>query len=184
MTSGVPQESILGPLLFTIFMDSVCNLPLSHNSKLALYADDIVLYKPINSPCNILGFQQDVLLWTTNHGLTLNTSKTCSANNYVGHLNQSLHIDGNSIADVLSVKYLGVTATADLNWSRHVHNIPSKAKRQIGLIYCRLYQATSLAHQKIYRQNRNTALQYGTHTNSSLLMSSRTGTGFCWQGCN
>ena len=73
--------SILGPFLYTIFIDSVCNLPLSNNSKLALYADNIVLYKPINSSCDILAFQQDVdqiLLWTTNHGLTLNTSKTCA----------------------------------------------------------------------------------------------------------
>ena len=156
VTSGVPQGSILGPLLFTIFMDSVCNLPLSHNSKLALYADDIVLYKPINSPCETLAFQQDVdeiLLWTTNHGLTLNTSKTYALpiTRSPKPISLNLHIDGNPIADVLSVKYLGVTVTADLNWSRHVHNISSKAKQQIGLIYRRLYQATPLAHQKIYR---------------------------------
>ena len=47
--------------------------------------------------------------------------------------------------------YVGVTVTADLNWSRHVHNISSKAKRQIGLIYHTLYQVTPLAREKIYR---------------------------------
>ena len=101
-------------------MDLVCNLPLSHNSKLALYADDIVLYKPINSPCDILAFQQDVdqiLLWTTNHGLTLNTSKTSALpiTRSPKPISLNLHINGNPIADVLSVKYLGVTVTADLN---------------------------------------------------------------------
>ena len=135
VTSGVPQGSILGPLLFTIFMDSVCNLPLSHNSKLALYADDIVLYKPINSPCDTLAFQQDVdqILWTTNHDLTLNTSKTCALpiTRSPKPISLNLHIDGNPIADVLSVKYLGVTVTADLIGQGMCITSPRKRKNKL-----------------------------------------------------
>ena len=56
VTSGVPQGSILGPLLFIMFMNSLTKVPLSDNTKLILYADDILLYKPVNSDA----FQQDV----------------------------------------------------------------------------------------------------------------------------
>ena len=45
--SGVPQGSILGPLLFITYINPVSNLSLSSEAKLTIYADDILLYKPI-----------------------------------------------------------------------------------------------------------------------------------------
>ena len=48
VTSGVPQGSIIGPLLYIIFVNSISKLPLSPGAKLVLYADDILLYKPVN----------------------------------------------------------------------------------------------------------------------------------------
>ena len=60
VTSGVPQGSILGPLLFSVFMNSIFETALSCNSKLALYADDMVLYKPMNNPVDLLVLQNDI----------------------------------------------------------------------------------------------------------------------------
>ncbi len=59
-TCGVPQGSILGPLLFSCFMDSISELQFSPNTKLVLYADDILLYKPINNSQDTLDLQQDI----------------------------------------------------------------------------------------------------------------------------
>ena len=45
--SGVPQGSVLGPLLFLIYMDTIFSIQLSEGTKMSLYADDILIYKPI-----------------------------------------------------------------------------------------------------------------------------------------
>ena len=43
--SGVPQGSVLGPLLFLIYIDDITSLQLAEGTKVSLYADDMLLYK-------------------------------------------------------------------------------------------------------------------------------------------
>ena len=121
VTSGVPQGSILGPLLFIMFMNSLRKVPLSDNTKLILYADDILLYKPVSSDA----FQQDVNSiqnWTNSHGLKLNASESCLMNITCAKNppRLSITVDGSPITCVQQTKYLGVTISADLTWSKHI----------------------------------------------------------------
>ena len=72
ITSGVLQGSILSPLLFNIFMNCISEVSLSNNAKIVLYADDILIYKPVDSMTNVEHLQEDVnkvINWTTSHCL-------------------------------------------------------------------------------------------------------------------
>ena len=58
--TGVLQECILGALLSSIYMNPLTNIPLTSGSKVILYTDDIVLYRPIDSQSDIAVLQQDI----------------------------------------------------------------------------------------------------------------------------
>ena len=77
--SGVPQGSILGPLLFLLYMNDISKIPLSSGFKLYLFADNMLLYKPVTNAGDFSKLQDDINAinqWIVNNHLQLNTAKT------------------------------------------------------------------------------------------------------------
>ena len=165
VTSGVPQGSILGPLLCIIFMNSISHIPLSEGAKIVLYADDILLYKPINSAGDTSNLQEDVdaiLKWIREHGLTPNHTKTklLTISRSRRPISTNLKIEGHIIPPSPSVKYLGVTLSSNLTWSEHITNISKAAKKQIGLVHRQLHQAPVDVRRKIVHTTILPKLEY------------------------
>jgi len=79
VTSRVPQGSVLGSLMFNIFMNSVAQTPLSCNCHLVLNGDDILLFKPIDNQHDLQAFQnalQVITDWIQQHGRNPDHQKT------------------------------------------------------------------------------------------------------------
>ena len=146
VVSGVPQGSIFGPFLFLIYMDDICRVSLSPDCKLVLYADDILLYRPISSPSDYDLLQADIdslSSWTSQNNMTFNVSK-CKFMHTSRKRNQCpppspLSLNGTILDVVPTFKYLGVLICSDLSWSEHIQGVCSKARKLLGLLYRRYY---------------------------------------------
>ena len=126
--SGVPLGSVLGPLLFLIYINDAVNEELDSGTCIILYADDILLYTTISSLADYGKLQVDVDIlssWITSNNLSLNTAKCKFL--VILRLRKkfipvpSLTLNSHPIERVSSYKYLGVTITEDLSWSSHIN---------------------------------------------------------------
>ena len=125
--SGVPQGSVLGPLLFCIYVDGVTKCTKSQGARDALYADDLMLYKPISCTQDLSDLQEDILnieKWSADNHLTLNPVKCkcmlISRRRSSLSCSFSLWLNGNVLEQVNSFKYLGVNISSNLTWSLHI----------------------------------------------------------------
>lgn len=137
-------------------MNSIFDTVLSGGSRIILYADDMVLYKPIKNNQDLLDFQNDIdaiCSWTSTNSLHLNATKTKSI-----LITRKKHrpilnfvIGSYPIPSVTSLKFLGVVITDNLSWSSHIESTCLKAKKQLGLIHRHYHQAPRVARERLYK---------------------------------
>lgn len=136
-TSGVPQGSHLGPLLFLLYVQDL-SLLLQGTDNL-LYADDLKISYPIDSEDDCLRLQQVLTLvagWGERNHLHLNSSKcqVISFNRCRTKINFTYHLDDNLLQRVDEVKDLGVMLDEKLTFKRHMDRVISKCRSTLGLV--------------------------------------------------
>ena len=139
VTQGVPQGSILGPLLFLLYVN---DLPaVVAECTMSLYADDVTIYyanKYEGRDSEVLNADlQQVATWIEVNRLRMNITKT-QLMILGGRLKSSginVSLNGTAIPKSDSVNYLGVTIDQDLNWKLHVASIHRKAFAALASIH-------------------------------------------------
>ena len=129
--AGVPQGSILGPLLFLIFIN---DMSFATNLECHQYADDTTFILKTKNPHNIdnlLNPQLQALsYWADLWRVTFNTNKTfymyITNKSNCPHLPQTF-LDNDIITEVYSHRNLGLLLTNNLSWKDHINNVNEKA---------------------------------------------------------
>ena len=161
MVSGVPQGTVLGPLLFLLHIN---DLPSVVSSKVRLFEDDCLIYRNTKNKEDQIALQKDLNL-LENWGMRFNAAKCnivrVSQTRDPKLFNYSL--TGQALEEVMDAKYLGVTLSNNLEWSKHIATMTNKANSKLSFLRRNLKGCPEKLKQTAYFSLIRSFREYGRH---------------------
>ena len=168
--AGVPQGSVLGPLLFLIYVNDIVDIV---GSNIRLYADDVTLFITVDDPTDSNDSHNSAVIlnndlceiqkWAKQWLVTFNSRKTktmlVSRKRNPSYF--PIYFQGSALENVTSQKYLGLIISSDLSWSNHINHIVSKAKKLIGVMKMLQYKLSRRSLEIVYISYVRPILEYG-----------------------
>ena len=126
VTSGIPQGSVLGPLLFVLYVN---DLPEKIKNKVSLFADDLKMYGKSSSQQELQTDLDNLVVWQETWLLTFNTVDNKCKVMHVGSKNphSKYYLNNIELPVITSEKDLGVLVSSDWKWEQNIHAIVNKA---------------------------------------------------------
>ena len=160
--SGVPQGTVLGPLLFLCHIN---DLPAAVSSQVRLFADDCLIYREVNEFKDHYTLQRDLKNledWAEKWGMRFNATKcyimTISkkpSSSFMYQLNNTI------LQNVSTNPYLGILFSSDMKWNTHINNITKKASSTLGFIKRNLRRCPTSCKKTAYLALVRPLLEYG-----------------------
>jgi hypothetical protein len=160
--SGVPQGTVLGPLLFLLYIN---DLPDQITSTLRLFADDCVIYRTISNDADADKLQKDLdrlCSWERKWCMKFNTDKCFTLKISTSRtIKQHIYsLNGTVLDEVDSHTYLGVNISSNMKWNDHISQVAAKANRSLGFIKRNLRGCTEDIKNIAFRSLVRPSLEY------------------------
>jgi len=165
--AGVPQGSVLGPLLFLIYINDIC----CHlKSMVQLYADDTSIFHVVRHR-NVIAAVNDmntdltaILHWCTQWLVEISTEKSVTM--LISRRNTPIDLPHVKIGDTIlervsTHKHLGLWFDSKLSWSHHIHEICAKASKRVNMMLPLKHKLHRSALETIYIAYVRPVLEYG-----------------------
>lgn len=178
--SGVPQGSVLGPLLFLVYLNDMSS---ESTVQCRFFADDCVAYLPIQSRTDhatLNEYLSVITAWCNSWKMSLNIAK-CVKMTITRKKNPSeftYMLNNTAITTVNQYKYLGLTITSNLSWKTHIEGITSAALRRLWFLKHRMRHCTSKTKLVAYTTLVRPLLEYADvvwdpHTQTEIYLLER-----------
>ncbi|MCG7879157.1 MAG: reverse transcriptase domain-containing protein, partial [Candidatus Thiodiazotropha endolucinida] len=162
--AGVPQGSILGPLLFLVYINDIVK---NISCSIRLFADDTSLYIVVEHPDLAARLLNDDLLtisswadeWLVEFHAQKTMAMTISRKRNPPH-HPPLFLNNTMIQETSSHKHLGLTFSDSCNWKIHVKNISEKACTRLNLLRALKFRVSRKALEKMYMSFIRPLLEY------------------------
>lgn len=162
--SGVPQGSVLGPILFLVFINDLPNIDLA-DVKIKLFADDLKVFTTVNSIDDALKLQNcidKISEWADSNHLTLAGDKTSLLRLGTSRIDYTYKLKDHDILSVPEIRDLGITIDAKLSFESHINNLSAKGSRLVFHLFKSLPKLSMELCVKLFNIYIRPIMEYGS----------------------